>query len=205
MNAIQILSSQAWVERLGWTLVHFLWQGVLIAVLYAAVRRWMSPLSSPNARYFLGCGALAAMMAVPFVTLIFMHPSAAAPVAIHLGGRIPMDVAPAITAPVSDPTTASGEWSVHLLTWIVTIWIAGAIAFWIRLMGSWAIAAGMKSRQTRPAPPEWQHTSPSARRPDWTLASCAATGLRCGAGPDCCRLDSACRVDANWRARWPAA
>ena len=35
MNAMQILSSQPWVERLGWTLVHFLWQGLSIAVLYA--------------------------------------------------------------------------------------------------------------------------------------------------------------------------
>ena len=39
MNAMQILSSQPWVERLGWTLVHFLWQGLSIAVLYAAARR----------------------------------------------------------------------------------------------------------------------------------------------------------------------
>ena len=31
MNAMQILSSQPWVERLGWTLVHFLWQGLSIA------------------------------------------------------------------------------------------------------------------------------------------------------------------------------
>ena len=27
MNAMQILSSQPWVERLGWTLVHFLLHG----------------------------------------------------------------------------------------------------------------------------------------------------------------------------------
>ena len=41
MNTIQILSSQPWVERLGWTLVHFLWQGLAIAALYAAhARRW---------------------------------------------------------------------------------------------------------------------------------------------------------------------
>ena len=38
MNAIQFLSSQPWVERLGWTLVHFLWQGAAIAALYAAAR-----------------------------------------------------------------------------------------------------------------------------------------------------------------------
>src|SRR5439155_21398489 len=27
---------------------------------------------------------------------------------------------------------------------------------WLRLMGSWIVAAGMRSTQARPAPPEWQ-------------------------------------------------
>ena len=36
MNAIHLLSAQPWVERLGSTLLHFLWQGILIAALYAA-------------------------------------------------------------------------------------------------------------------------------------------------------------------------
>ena len=39
MNAMQVFSAQPWVERLGWTLVHFLWQGLAIAALYAAARR----------------------------------------------------------------------------------------------------------------------------------------------------------------------
>ena len=50
MNAMQILSSEAWVERLGWTLVHFLWQGLSIAVLYAAARRGVAHASSPHTR-----------------------------------------------------------------------------------------------------------------------------------------------------------
>ena len=32
VNAMQFLASQPWVERLGWTLVHFLWEGALISV-----------------------------------------------------------------------------------------------------------------------------------------------------------------------------
>ena len=59
MNAIQILSSQPWVERLGWTLVHFLWQGSLIAALYAGARKAVNRISSPNTRYLLACAALA--------------------------------------------------------------------------------------------------------------------------------------------------
>ena len=60
MNAIRMLSSQPWVERLGWTLLHFLWQGLLLSGLYAAARRWMER-SRPDARYLAACVTLAAM------------------------------------------------------------------------------------------------------------------------------------------------
>jgi hypothetical protein len=68
MNAIQMLSSEAWVERLGWTLVHFLWQGLAIALLYAAADRVMARRRSPNGRYLLACAALVAMIAAPLTT-----------------------------------------------------------------------------------------------------------------------------------------
>ena len=42
MNAIHFLSSQPWVGLLGSTLLHFLWQGVLIAAVYAAARKWIA-------------------------------------------------------------------------------------------------------------------------------------------------------------------
>ncbi len=38
---------QPWVERLGWTLLHFLWQGVLMAKLFAAVRAFGGEALSP--------------------------------------------------------------------------------------------------------------------------------------------------------------
>ena len=63
--AIRILAAQPWVERLGWTLVHFLWQGALIAVLYVVARRWMGSSRSAQARYLLACLALLAMVAEP--------------------------------------------------------------------------------------------------------------------------------------------
>jgi len=56
-----------WVFRLGWTLLHFLWQGAAIAALYAVARRVFASRSS-NARYLLACAALALMIAAPAVT-----------------------------------------------------------------------------------------------------------------------------------------
>jgi bla regulator protein blaR1 len=42
------------------------------------------------------------------------------------------------------------------LSWVVVIWLAGAMAFWVRLMGGWVVAARMRSTLVRPAPPEWR-------------------------------------------------
>ncbi len=38
MSAFPVFFAQPPVAYLGWTLMHFLWQGALISALYAAVR-----------------------------------------------------------------------------------------------------------------------------------------------------------------------
>src|SRR6266700_1060547 len=83
MNAMQTLVSQPWVERLGMALLHFLSQGLFIAILYAAARRIVARTSSPQTRYVLACGSLAAMIAAPFVTWELMAPLDASPEAMY--------------------------------------------------------------------------------------------------------------------------
>ena len=162
MSALQILSSEAWVERFGWTLIHFLWQGLLIAVLYAAARRGLTRNSRPNARYLLACAALAAMMAAPLVTWM-MRPSDPTPYAAYRIRSTPpaasgvADV-PAATLPATVRAAVSGVQTARFLPWVVIVWLAGAIVFWVRLAGGWAMAARMRSVRVRPAPPEWQET-----------------------------------------------
>src|SRR5262245_22282275 len=55
------------VEILGWTLVHFLWQGAAIALVLAAALRGLRR-STPQARYLVACAALAAMAVCPAAT-----------------------------------------------------------------------------------------------------------------------------------------
>lgn len=43
MSAAGLLFQQPWVTRAGWTLVHFLWQGSVVAILLAAVRTLAAP------------------------------------------------------------------------------------------------------------------------------------------------------------------
>ena len=123
MNAMQILVSQPWVERLGMTLLHFLWQGLLIAIVYAAARRSVARTSSPQTRYLLACTALAAMIAAPFVTWELMAPSNASPEAIYRI-RSTLQVASAAgiptttTLPDSVRATVSSVQSEQFLFWV---------------------------------------------------------------------------------------
>jgi len=52
---------------LAWSLLHFLWQGALVAALFAAVNSLMAR-SSARARYTAACAALVLMLAMPLMT-----------------------------------------------------------------------------------------------------------------------------------------
>lgn len=163
MKTMQMLASLPAVERLGTTLLHFLWQGFTIAFLYAAARRagrrW-----TPNARYLLACASLTAMLAAPLVTWEVIGPSEAdVPPAYRIANRpasasstgASRQVAP---LPASVRAAVSGVQPAPLLSWVVMLWFAGAVVFSVRLAGAAVVAARMRSRTVRSAPPEWQET-----------------------------------------------
>ncbi|MBZ5631925.1 MAG: TIGR03435 family protein [Acidobacteriia bacterium] len=156
MSAIQFLSSPPWVEHLGWMLLHFLWQGVLIAAVYAATRKWIARSAGPNVRYVLACAALAGMAAAPVITWSLMNPTAAVSIAVSVPhvANTPTS-APAVATPalLSSVPRALPE---PLLPWVVAIWFAGALVFWFRLLSGWIRAVRLRSRLVRRAPPEWQ-------------------------------------------------
>ncbi|HAL45778.1 MAG TPA: hypothetical protein DCP47_07685 [Phycisphaerales bacterium] len=67
MYVLQNLISQEAVQRIGWTLIHFIWQGALIALLLVIVLRLIRKQSS-NLRYAVACAAMLFMVAAPAVT-----------------------------------------------------------------------------------------------------------------------------------------
>src|SRR5579862_4629080 len=64
-------------HRLGWALVHSLWQGALGAAVFAVLRFGMRRRSA-NARYLAACAMLAALLAAP-VTTVFLMPQTTKP------------------------------------------------------------------------------------------------------------------------------
>jgi hypothetical protein len=66
MTAPALFSGQSFVA-LGWALFQFLWQGALVAGLFAALQRLLRN-RTPALRYALACGALATMIGLPIAT-----------------------------------------------------------------------------------------------------------------------------------------
>ena len=54
------------VTVVGWTLIHFVWQGSLVALVVAGL---LQGLARPQARYLVACAGLALMLAAPIATL----------------------------------------------------------------------------------------------------------------------------------------
>jgi uncharacterized protein (TIGR03435 family) len=153
MTAIPLLSSQPWVDRLGWTLIHFLWQGTLLACLYA-VARAVTGAASARARYLLSCATLAIMLAAPVATWIFLGPHSSAAASSPPSANRParsLAVPPAVLDVPDSPRLPA-----PFLPWVVAVWLAGSLALWVRLVGGWALTVRLRSTHVRPAPPEWQ-------------------------------------------------
>jgi hypothetical protein len=64
----QPLLQQPWVMRLGWTLIHFIWQGTAIAVLTAMALSLAGRRVSARGRYAVLCGGLCLMIVAPWIT-----------------------------------------------------------------------------------------------------------------------------------------
>ncbi|HEY8010677.1 MAG TPA: TonB family protein [Rudaea sp.] len=136
-----------WVDALGRSLLHFLWQGALIGLAYWLLR----PLcASVRARYRLGMGALLLMLACPLATLALLRP-----VADALGN------ASASAVPIPDGVIAAtallvstAQWE-QALPWFVALWLAGVCLIATRSFLHWRRLA----RAVRAAtllPRDWQ-------------------------------------------------
>jgi uncharacterized protein (TIGR03435 family) len=158
MNTIQFLAAQPWVDRLGSTLLHFLWQGALVTAVYAVARR-LTTRSSPNVRYVFGCTALALMAASVGFTWVLLGSTPTEQIVATLAISKPAIAPPeahairgSFTAPL--PAVISPQY----LTWVVAAWFAGVIALCLRLIASWISAEHLRTRKVRLAPVEWQQT-----------------------------------------------
>ena len=164
MTTLEALLAQPLGQALGWSLLHFLWQGTLIAVTLAVLLA-LARNRSASLRYAMSCGALLLMTVAPIVTLTRHDTAAAATPEIQQGPVAFEQVTPGAVAPdsgVADLSARFASWwqqRFHTLQpWMVLAWSIGVLLLSLRYLGGWAAAQRLKSRMIRPAPAEWQST-----------------------------------------------
>ena len=92
MDTLSTFLSEQMIERIGWVLVHFLWQGIAVAALLWCMLKALHKASS-NTRYVAACAGLALMVAAPVATFIVTVPDA--PIAVAEMPAPPVSPAPA--------------------------------------------------------------------------------------------------------------
>jgi beta-lactamase regulating signal transducer with metallopeptidase domain/peptidoglycan/xylan/chitin deacetylase (PgdA/CDA1 family) len=177
---IETFLSQPSFQALGWTLIHFIWQGALVAALFAGIRLMLRGYSA-DARYTAACAAMLLIFILPLATFFIIRssfmdasagrqtlsstPNAAAPLQRKMGSVHRETLAPGEVDPVEilpPETMPSQNWREYsfasLLPWLVLIWLAGALTLSLRLAGGWIAVRRLKLRRTNEVAREWQET-----------------------------------------------
>ena len=131
------------VQTAGWTLVHFVWQGVLVAIVTGVILEFLA-FRSARARYLVACLGLLAMLAAPALTLALASGSgASSPLTATDIGSSSIDPYEFRAWPVLKPASP-GETALDaraggdtLLAGIVGMWAAGVSLLLIRMAGGW--------------------------------------------------------------------
>jgi TonB family protein len=138
------------VHALGWTLLHFCWQGVVVAGLLWCVLSLLNGRSS-QARYGVACFALALLVAMPLITFTHIALAEYARRA-ELAGRsasidfevfLQVDGGGAAAWPVRIAAALD-----HWVPWLLTAWFAGVVFFVARLNFGLLVARRLKSAGT---------------------------------------------------------
>jgi beta-lactamase regulating signal transducer with metallopeptidase domain len=163
------------LDAAGWALVHSLWQGALVAGLYACFAA-LVPRRAAGVRYAGGVAALLLLLLLPLLTAglsarasrgLFAggsvrpegvwadstHAFARAPRAGNEpAARAPNGSASSSSVPASAPWHAWAEERLTaLLPWLVCAWLSGVLLLASRMVGAWLLVLRLK-RSASPVP-----------------------------------------------------
>src|SRR5713226_5976770 len=139
------------LRTLGWTLVHFVWQGAGLAALFAVAR---AVCRSASARYALAVGALVLMMASPIVTFTWLRAQANPAVRNGAGGAAAWagtSTQNATALPGSHaPVAKSRSEQPVALFWLVEAWFLGVLLLSLRTAGGLLLIERMRRKEISP-------------------------------------------------------
>ena len=139
-----------WAAALGWTLVHSLWEGALVALVLAGA---LALLKSSRARYLAGCVAMLAMLSGFCVTMRHVL----AERRIEGIGVIALRPAPPDLGDGTIVESVPARFrAVEYLPWLAPFWIAGVIFFQVRSVASWLAVRRLRRRGVCAATAFWE-------------------------------------------------
>lgn len=142
------------IQALGWTLVHFVWQGAIVGLVFWLAMHLASA-AGARVRYRLALGLFIAAGLMPLMTFAMLLETATGPAAA-LGAT--EAGAQAVLAPAAGGT----EWLLVLeralephLDWAVALWLAGVIVMSGRVCLDWWQVRRLTWVGVEPLPAEW--------------------------------------------------
>ncbi|WP_133271870.1 M56 family metallopeptidase [Hymenobacter radiodurans] len=181
MNWLEHILSPAVVRALGWTIVHSLWQGAVVALALAGLLLLLRQ-HTARIRYRAAGVALVAMLGLSAVTFsryyltdssdteaavptaLATTTDAPAAIAASLGGNLPLvyafDKRPTATATVESAAPVTTSWLPYFdqhLPLIVAAWLLGLLAMTLRFLGGLAYLDRLRHYRVRQLPAVWQH------------------------------------------------
>lgn len=118
-------------QIIGWSLVHFLWQGAVIALLLQGV---LAGCRTAAGRYRILMASLMLMLAAPLLTYwVLSQPEAILPPLRETFGL----AAPQGAAEVAAPVAARSAGLHFSVSWLVYAWLAGVTTLSVRWLGGW--------------------------------------------------------------------
>jgi len=163
VDTLENILSQEVVQKLGWTLLHSLWQGGIVVLLLAVLLRVLQK-TSANLRYVISCLGLAVIVLLPVVTFCVVP----APAPTSGVESIPGSLAPVIgqlpevyeaDLPLQrateymqmSPVVSWRQWAKNLYTsalpGIVLGWFIGVLALSFWHLGGWAHLQRLKRKK----------------------------------------------------------
>jgi GWxTD domain-containing protein len=172
MTPIETWVQTPLAQAIGWTLVHSLWEGALVALVLAAA---FGAMRSSRGRYAAACLALLAMLAGFGFTFSRAMPRQRSRVATVVNIR-----------GVSLPDGFEGKnrlaqrRAADFPPWLAPFWMAGVAIFHLRTLASWMAARRLRRTGVCLAPDHWRERLDRLRarvrlsRPVTLLESCLA-------------------------------
>jgi len=160
-NLIYDVLPAAVMQALGWTLLHALWQGTLIALVIAVLLSLMHR-HSATIRYQVASAGLVVLLLISALTFYKLYNPAgaiaSAPVVADAETTRQVNLPHAAIQSVDWWEKAGRQGQTYFnehLPAVVTLWLLGMLLMGLRVLGGWVYVQRLRSYRTRVVPEVW--------------------------------------------------